>query len=352
MLSSTRRWAARSAPPIAALVVAAVVACTDVIQPSPRSSDSWAEQALVSLEVQSHVRMLSGGIVRPLAPTVTQLKVPVLADQALPANTMLRKVGSDIDVRHLRSKDGRVLSFARVRSSDGRPPKRTYFFENGRPRAVASAAYRRHGDGWIRTGSLLTVFDSVGRPVAQIDARHQQNGNSVDSRMGASFAKALADATAMAGRLILPAELHAEETACVTEWLAVASASLMVAELLAELTTAAAACARAVLSSCALITPAAVKLLASMGALNLAWDKLKECRERAPSSSGGGDGYSGEGSDYYDDGGGYGGGGGDGSSYDDIDRFRQTVNDFIEDAEADGRFACSDNGDICTYYLE
>jgi hypothetical protein len=351
MHSSTRRLAARCAPPLASLALATIVACTDVMQPSSRASDSWAEQTLVSMEVQSYMRMFSGGIIRPLAPAPFQLKMPVLPDQHRPDKPMFSRMGKEIDVRHVRSKDGRVFSFARIRGSDGRPPKRTYFFENGRPRAVASAAYSRHGDGWIQTGSLLTVFDSLGRPVAQMDTRSRSNG-SVDGRFGASFTKALADATAMAGRLILPADLHAEEVACWSQWFAVGSASLIVAEVLAELTSAVAACGRGAVSSCGLIVPALAKLLASMAALNLAWDKLQECRDTAPSTSGGGDDYYGDGSDDFYGGDGYGGSGGDGSSFDDIDRFRQSVNDFIADAEEDGQFACTDNGDICVYYLE
>lgn len=349
MQSSAKwRFAARLAPLLAAIGLAGMVSCTDVTRPSVKSSDDWVEKTMVSLELRTQVSTISGGTITRGSPTMSRALVPVFIGANDPQGPMMSRAASGADVRHMRTKDGRLLSVARIRDANDRPVRKTYFFENGVIRAVESANYARYGRGWLRTSSRLSLFDSLGRPVAQVDTRSDSTVTASRWQRAASLRNALADATTAIAKAVAPTELHAEEIPCATEWFAVASASLVVAEFLAVLTTLAASCYEGVLTSCPQIAAAASKVLGAMGALNLAWDKLRECRQKIEQIQPPQD------STQYPNG---------GSNADESDPWvdegdtlyretLRTVDEFIKEAEAAGRFACSSDGNICLYYAE
>jgi hypothetical protein len=331
------RWrlAASIAPPLMILSVAAIVACRDVVQPQNRTDDEWAEQTLVRVAVHSTLTTLTpSGFRQTTLPTHTA-SLPTLR-AVDDSRAQMDISGSATEVRHVKVKDGRTFSLARLSQGAGKPPKRHYFFENGRIRAVVSYKYVRQGKYWLQSSARLSLFDEKSQPVAQIES--VTDGKSAD-KTAMDYRSFAADAIAAAGKLVLPTELHAQDIpiSCDSEWFAVAAASLILAEVMAELTAEAVLCSNPSTAAlaCPTIPAGVVKVLGAMGALTLTWDALAACRNKRALALGGGEIQSGTVTDI------------DEAAY---RKLTDTVTKFIEDSISTGNFQCTLDLSYCIYY--
>jgi len=330
-------WLRRVIAPLATVsALVALAACSDTVPTAASVGDDWADRTVVGLEIQNEVSLITDRTLMRLPPTVERVPSKLLAARGFGIHAASEQSGRKTRTRHFRGRDGRVFSFASVSDGTGAPSRRHYFFENGRIRAVASYGYSRRDGHWLTTASRLSVFDSTGRPLAQVTNRLASDAQAMVGALAQNSPLASQDATASAGIAAMLLGDEGEEAACASEWLAVGAASLVLAELMAVLTTLAATCAEGVVLSCAAIPSASGKVLAAMAGVTLTWDRLAECRKKdAPNYDGGGGG-----DEAYDD------------DYADYEDTRRTVDDFIDEAEEAGRFACFDGGNRCVYYAE
>ena len=323
------RWARMIAPPIFAICAVLMLACGDGSGPTERSPDEWAEGAVMRMRVSGDLTMGSTGRVQtvaipPFVADVRRYHSPTGQDVAFATTDKTTQI------RHIRARNGRIYTFAQVRIGNGHPPKRTYLFENGRIRAITTSSYVRRGASWVQKETKMAVFDERGQPVAQF-AGEASPQSAIHST--ASVSK---DAVARLAAAFLPATLGAQELfACSSEWLAVAAGSLVVADLLALLTAETTACLNGIVVSCGPIPATAAKLLASMAALSLLWDKLRACREAKAQALGGGETMTTS---------------EPGITRIEYEELTATAQTFIDRSIEAGNYACIDEGNWCVYY--
>ena len=326
--------------PLLILSVAVAVACSDRPATAPLD-DQWSEQALVSLAVRAEIASIQGPSVHRSGPIHGTAEFPVFKGATQSPSLRFKGDSSKAkpEVRHIRAKNKRLYSMGRIGSKDGAPSKRVYFFEDGRIRAVIDQEHSRFGRGWVVKSSRISLFDSTGRPQAQVAAR--TDSNAVARALTPFRQPAVADALFAVVRLMSLRELHAaeEEGGCTSEWFATAAASLIVAELLAAFSAEVATCVAggpAAVVACPLVTPTLAKLLAAIGALSLAWDKLDECKRKARAAAEAAGGTSNVRPRPEED--------------EERPDLVDAVEGFIEDAEASGAFSCTSDGNYCVYY--
>jgi hypothetical protein len=248
-------------------------------------------------------------------------------------------------VKHFRQADGRTLSLGWYFRKGSEPPTLIYAFVDGRIQTVVGLAYTRHGRGYLRRRVRVTTFDSTGIAQGQINIASESNSGSAASIAIREVAAVMQGIAADVLSVVLPQELHAEETgACGSEYLSYLAASVKLAAAAAALQVATASCVT-VPGTQPIACPAAgtafIAFVDMLDRWNRALDKLVACTEAASAdSSPGGDG----------------GGADDGTADDDFfgdyEETKKTVEQFISESIASNRYTCSSNGDVCTYYAE
>jgi hypothetical protein len=212
--------------------VAGLISCRDVAPPQPALSvehDDWAEAALITLP-------------------------PFFKYEA---NGRIMK--------HFRGRDGTVYSVVAVGDARGGPPKKIFAFENGKIRYVVKPTYKRHGSGWARAHSTVTVFDSAGRRVREAETQPESPAG-----------PALASIAALTPADALP-QNFTDVTGCFTEWAAYAAASFALASASVALSAAISACATNPMT-CYAVDSAFGIWLAALAAWSVALDKLMACQ--------------------------------------------------------------------------
>lgn len=339
-MQSQKRWrvVVCIAPPLAVVGVAALLACNDV-KGSTAVSDDWAEQTIATMNVRRSVTLFRHG-----RPNGTESFTHQGSAAVIPAPRTLSALSSESStggpqthLRHIRDKSGKVHSIGFYYDRPDAPPKFIFQFEEGRIQAVVSAKYKRHGRGFVRTESKLTLFDSAGAPQIQVGESPDSSSllaTSTRWTFSAKVAKALRDVS----QLFLPKNAYAEEVAvvdpdgaCWSEYASVLTAITALAAAAAALQVAGAACIDT-LVLCPLAAGAIAAFNSALTSYSAALDRLMACRgEPSVGGNGGGVGPS-------------------GTLPEDVRRLSAVVQEFIRNAIAAGRSGCTPDATYCVYY--
>lgn len=332
---------------MSALGTSATSGCADVTPPKPHH-DAWADAAVIGVQVRSQLRVFDKGTVVREQSATDQVKVPVLYGTGwrLPSKgdeAYSRTQSHRTSVRHFRDRSGKTLSLGLSFDRPDAPPSFIYLFENGRIKSIVSPVYQKHGKGFVRVRSRITLFGEDGTPQAQVDLSPRETATAGPLPGRSKFHAKAAEAVKDVGRLFLPQPLHAAEgeEACFSEWVVYAAASGILGSASAAVTAEIAACAGGAAIACAAIERTIVIWLAAMVAWNTALDRLVACRELGANDApvtGGNTGGSGGGS-----------GGGGGMSPDSGRSLTNTVNQFIRTAIGAGNYWCSSDGSYCVF---
>jgi hypothetical protein len=336
-----RSW--RSAPRLLPLLALMSAACSDdaatTAVPVQPLDDVSATAVQVNIEL---ALMRESGFERAYRSIErkTQPVVPWLSNS--------RAAGADgpqTIVRHFKQSDGRILSLGLYFRKGEQLPAAIFSFENGKIRTAVGLAYVRRGQGYLRRKTRVTTFDAAGLPNGRVDleAGPLRVSQAAGTGNGSGFLRVATDVLSF----FAPRDLHAEEAAaCSSEYLSYLAASIKLAAATTALQIATASCLT-VPGSQPITCPAAgaafVAFSEALDKWNLALDKLLACKEAANKSGStttSGGTFTSGGTDAGDD---------------DVDGtlpIEQVVREFIDDAVADGRYVCTEDGEICTFYAE
>ena len=357
------RLVACIAPPLALLAAGLSVSCRDVNNPSAVAVDEWAEVALVSMTMRTKISLVTKAGPREVQSISQPISMHVLKGYASGASSRGadgRMSAGRIEVRHIRDKLGRRRSVGLYFDHPTMPPKFVYTFDNGRIESILSAGYTRKGNGFIRSKSRLTLFDSTGVATVQIDAAPEQTATITALSMPAagmvspaalpespSFSAMAARAVRDVSDLFLPRNLYADESEqlgkCFAENLAFISASFGLAAANTALGALAVACP-ATAAACLGIPGAIAAVASAINSWSMALDKLLECTQRnedVPRSNDTGGSGSGTGS---------GSPSGDDSSDSVSSSLTNAIKEFIQTAVDSGNVSCTDDDSSCVYY--
>jgi hypothetical protein len=316
------------------LLAGTVYACRDITPPQTDAEREWAEAGIVALEIKTESRSISAAGVVGLPTMSRRQLVPIERFTAIRnSGAWLRKGSAPPTIRQFRAPNGRLLTVGSVFAESGQP-KRLYLFQDGKLLLVTSPKYRRLGNGWVMISARTTVFDERGKPIYQSDSR----GAPSQLRDG-EVRRASADATIVRARSSPASLIDGDEYAdkpCAKELQEFKSKTAQAALASTAYITAFTLCLQGDLDACARIPMLSIPLLSTAEAALSAWKAWRTCEDNANTSSSGG---------------------GTGTSLSDADTIEfeeqlQTVQEFIEKAELDGRYACVDDGNLCQYWAE
>ena len=296
---------------VAATGVLLMEACSSGERSTGPGDGGVAERVLVSGTMTTEVGGIRGREI-DVPPQLQRVTRPVIGDApwsarqgALDPSAPKTSALSGVTVRHQRGKDGKIYSLAFVSDRAGGLPKRAYAFVDGKILLASEMEYRSVRGGSVRSRSTITTFDRAGKPAATF-----RNGVKEDTRIASLLdgaQRGLSIAGRTVSRIVLPDVLQAQcmnisddgtgscstggggsgdGPGCSTAFLTVVGASGVVAQLMAEMTAAGAACTNGLVAACTLIPPLLAKVSAAIAIWSVALDKLQECRERAVSGGG------------------------------------------------------------------
>lgn len=350
-MTSTSCRRVLTAAALATMVVGVLLACDDATVGTAPVTDDWAEGSAVVLQMRSELTFFGNGRPLPVGP-VAHVRADTIRPFSIDASGVKaawnRTDAGQPRVYHVRV-NGEWHSFGFVSDNDGKP-KRVYGFRNGKIQFVYSPSFRRAGTSWIRVRSRLTVFDSSGTPISQINTAPANSVSEFQlrsSRVGQTTTGAIsaADVTSAHALGEQPAEAEGTEGDCgALRFRAGVKGAAFAAATFTAIAAAANCVAKPDQLTCALAIAAGIAAVNAWDSMNAAIDALTQCELDEWIRKTNGPGIA--------------DGGGPPAPYSptppppQVDSRLLTVPEFIAQAEAEGAYWCSGDGNYCVYYAE